>query len=52
MGWEIRNQNIKGNILYKVLLMVSEYETSQEKTNNAENATSNYLIILLETFYS
>lgn len=51
-GWETRNQNIKGNIQCKVLLMVSAYETSLGKRSNAENAMSSYLIILLETFCS
>lgn len=41
-GWEIRNQNIKGNIKYKVLLMVSEYETSLGKRSNAENAVKQF----------
>lgn len=56
--WEIRNQNIKGNnknikgnIQYKVLLMVSEYEIFLGKRSNAENALSNYLFISFEIFY-
>lgn len=44
-------KNIKTKIHYYLLLRVSEYETSLGKRSNAENTSSDYFIILLETLY-